>query len=193
MRLRRHVVPWYRQTLLTTQILYFTPQSLCDFPAEVLVLIYQHLEPVDHIMMSLCNKKLARIAMSLMSPVVLPSRHAMAYPTYKQHMDILVRLRAAVPKGYEICWYCGLYKMSLFAADCPVRVIKLRNSLATRARFCNDCFSRPLSTPRVINFYRLSWLRGDKRERVDFTKEARWVVDRQRKRNGGEGARPDVV
>ena len=146
-------------------------------------MIFKELGGVDKIMLSLCNKQLSRVAMSLKPPLQLPSRHSRSYATYKRHMEILVRLSASVPESQNICWYCGLYVRwtDEDAVDKPTRQVKLwKGAFKTsiRARFCPTCAKMTgKQRARVQHFYQLSWVRWDIRERTSWRPEVENVVN----------------
>jgi F-box domain len=156
----------------------YPKRSICDLPTEILVNIFSHTSTVDHIILSLCSKQLSRISQDLIAPVVLPRRGSLIYQTYKEHMELLVRLARSVPEDYRICWYCGFFLPWTDEWNTrSSRAIKLWEgapSKTIRAYYCPRCTSQaPKNRERVANFLRLSWRSNDRRERKN------WYMSRQ--------------
>jgi F-box domain len=112
----------------------YPKRSLCDLPTEILVNIFSHIGIVDHIILSLCSKQPSRVSQGLTDPVVLPRRGSLIYQTYKEDMELLVRLASSVPKDWKICWYRGLYLLRTDKWERhPLRRIKLWEEAPSRS------------------------------------------------------------
>ena len=85
-------------------------------------------------------------------------------------MEILVRLRTAVPEDFDVCWYCGLFMRQTKEWDTgkALRRVKLWNDGTRQADFCPSCTRlSPKSRARLALFFRLSGRKNDRMETKD--------------------------
>ena len=169
--------------------------SISDLGPELLAMVFDHLDNVaDQVCLALTSKFLASVASSLVR-VKVPSRHAVAFESYRSHLEICLRLRHEmwVDGKKRLCWYCGLWLPAeatrwnkIDGRWKPIRQVSLapgssRKTIA--ASFCPDCAraEKTIHSGRLHHFMKLAW--GNNKANRDCQKSSWGPV---RRLNAGE-------